>query len=115
MIEMTRDAVFMDRPVEVRTVSVGVLMDSNDVQEASNATEKPDRFAGALFVLAHALFWKDTGERVFTKADTVMADVPAPYMRQLVDLANVATTLANQTAPDAFPKPANGHDAAPSR
>jgi len=112
MIEMSRDAMFMDRPVEVRTVSIGVLFDSNDVQEASNASAKPDRFAGGLFVLAHALFWKDTGERVFTKSDTIMADVPAPYMRQLIDLTNMATELANQVAPDAVAKPANGHDAA---
>jgi hypothetical protein len=112
MVELSRDAMFMDRPVEVRTVSVGVLMDSNDVQEASNALEKPDRFAGGLYVLAHALFWKDNGERVFAKADTIMADTPAPYIRQLIDLTNLATTLANQVAPDAIAKPANGHDAA---
>jgi hypothetical protein len=116
MIEMSRDAIFMDRAAEVRVVSLGVLLDSNDAQEASNKSDKPDSFAGGFHVVAHALFWKDTGARVFATAEAVR-DTPAPYMRQLIELTQVATELANQVAPDAIAKPANGHDAAavPSR
>jgi hypothetical protein len=115
-MEMSRDAIFMGRPVEVRVVSLGVLLDSNDIQEAASKKEPPDTFAGGFHVVAHALFWKDTGERVFAKAADVR-DVPAPYMRQLIDLTNLASQLSNQVAPDAVEAPEaapNGHDSRPS-
>lgn len=115
-MEMSRDAVFMGRAVEVRVVSLGVLLDSNDIQEAANKKEPPDQFAGGFHVVAHALFWKDSGDRVFAKAADVR-DVPAPYMRQLIDLTNLASQLSNQVAPDAVEAPTtngNGHDPRPS-
>lgn len=95
-MELSRDAMFMGRAVEVRVASLGVLLDSHEL-----AQKNPDnQFIGGFFVLAHALFWKDTGERVFANVEAIR-DVPGPYMNQLIELTGVAGDLSRQVAPDA--------------
>lgn len=95
-MEMSRDAYFMGRAVEVRVASLGVLLDSYELAEK----EPANQFGPGFYVLAHALFWKDNGERVFA-SHAAVRDVPGPYMNQLLDLTKIAGELSRQVAPDA--------------
>ena len=111
-MELSRDAMFMGRAVEVRVASLGVLLDSHELAE-QNPT---NRFIGGFYVLAHALFWKDTGERVFASVEAIR-DVPGPYMNQLIELTGMSGDLARQVAPDATvaaPDHTNGAAPVPS-
>ena len=99
-MEMSRDGIFMGRAVEVRVVSLGVLLDSHELAEKNPANQ----FIGGFYVLAHSLVWKETGDRVFANVEAVR-DVPSPYMNQLIALTTMAGELSRQVAPDAVAPP----------
>ena len=76
-MEMSRDGIFMGRAVEVRVVSLGVLLDSHELAEKNPANQ----FIGGFYVLAHSLVWKETGDRVFANVEAVRDVAPSRARR----------------------------------